>query len=182
MRNCCNNHSEIKTNALSFWGFLSSILVYNFREIIPDRVVCLNFWYHFFFLMYNVVMGERKRNNSKRIIILVLGFLVIFAGVFFGIQFLTKTGIFRVPGVVKYDESLSETELSELKTIFTDEVDLDKDVSISAYETETRPETEEGEFIVGVRVPVADFYETRTDVSEYAEGEYEEIEILFRRF
>ena len=177
MRNCCNNHSEIKTNALSFWGFLSSILVYNFREIIPDRVVCLIFWYHFFFLMYNVVMGERKRNNSKRIIILVLGFLVIFAGVFFGIQFLTKTGIFRVPGVVKYDESLSETELSELKTIFTDEVDLDKDVSISAYETKVRPETKEGEFIVGVRVPVADFYETRTDVNEYAEGEYEEIGI-----
>lgn len=127
--------------------------------------------------MYNVVMGERKRNNIKRIIILVLGFLVIFAGVFFGIQFLTKTGIFRVPGVVKYDESLSETELSELKTIFTDEVDLDKDVSISAYETEVRPETKEGEFIVGVRVPVADFYETRTDVNEYAEGEYEEIGI-----
>ena len=102
---------------------------------------------------------------------------MIFVGVFFGIQFFTKTGIFRVPGVVKYDESLNETELNELKTIFTDEVDLDKDVTISAYETETKPEVKEGEFVVEVRVPVADFYEVRTDVNEYAEGEYEEIRI-----
>lgn len=122
-------------------------------------------------------MGERKRNNFKRTIILIVGFLVIFAGVFFGIQFFTKTGIFRIPGVVKYDESLSEAELSELKTIFTEEVDLDKDVTISAYEMDTRPEIGEGEFIVRVTVPVADFYEVRTDVSEYAEGEYKEIGI-----
>ena len=122
-------------------------------------------------------MGERRRHNYKRTFILIVGFLVIFAGVFIGIQFFTKTGIFRVPGVVKYDESLNAAELEELKTIFTDEVDLDKDVTISTYETETRPETKEGEYLVGVRVPVADFYEVRTDVNEYTEGEYEEIGI-----
>lgn len=126
-------------------------------------------------MVYNISMNERKRSNVKHMVLLGVGFLAMFAVAFIGIQFLTKTGIFKVPGIVKYDETLIESELAELKTIFTDEVELDKDVKISAYETETKPELNEGEFIVEVMVPVADFYETRADVNEYAEGEYSEI-------
>ncbi len=92
-----------------------------------------------------------------------------------GFRFFTKTGIFRVPGVVKYDESLNETELATLGGIFTEEVDLDKDVEISAREVENLGDLETGEYLVEINVPVADFYETRTDTSEYAEGEYEYI-------
>ena len=82
----------------------------------------------------------------------------------FGIQFITKTGFFRVPGVVYYDESLSETELEELKSIFTEEVDLDKDVKISAYDTFEKPEAKSGEYIYNIYVPVTDFYSTDTNI------------------
>lgn len=100
-------------------------------------------------------------------------FIVVFAGAFFGIQFITKTGIFRVPGVVYYDESLNAGELATLGAIFTEEVDLDKDVTISAKEYSTKPELGEGEFLYEISVPVTDFYDARVDTSEFADGEYE---------
>lgn len=92
-------------------------------------------------------------------------FLLVGAGVFFGVQFFTKTGIFRIPGVVYYDESLSECELEVLQGIFTEEVDLDKDVHISASYSLERPQVAEGEFIYNVWVPTTDFYSTDTDVT-----------------
>lgn len=101
--------------------------------------------------------------------------MVMFAGAFFGIQFFTKTGIFRVPGVVYYDESLKPEELAKLQTIFTEEVDLDKDVTISAKEYTVKPELGDGEFLYDIYVPVTDFYEERADTSELTGGEYHTI-------
>lgn len=122
-------------------------------------------------------MKRRKKGLLKRILVGLCSFVVVFALAFFGIQFFTKTGIFRIPGVVYYDESLNEDELSLLKTIFTDEVDLDKDVTISASESPSRPKLSKGEFLVEILVPVTDFYETRTDVGEFDEGEVEYVSV-----
>lgn len=103
-------------------------------------------------------------------------FLIVFFLVFFGIQYFTKTGLFRIPGVVYYDESLNQEELNILHNIFTEEVDLDKDVHISAIEGYTRPELKEGEFLYEIFVPVTDYYDTRNDTTEF-ETEMEMIPI-----
>ncbi|MBQ2695142.1 CapA family protein [Candidatus Saccharibacteria bacterium] len=98
----------------------------------------------------------------------VVIFVFVFALAFFGVQFFTKTGIFYVPGVVYYDENLSSEELAKLEEIFTDEVELDKDVKISArYELEL-PSLANGEYLYQVMVPVTDFYnlDDNIDVSE----------------
>ncbi|MBR3228627.1 CapA family protein [Candidatus Saccharibacteria bacterium] len=113
-----------------------------------------------------------KSNRKKNFFTGLTVFIVIFLLAFFGIQFFTKTGIFRIPGVVYYDESLNASELELLKSIFTEEIDLDKDVTISAEESYTRPELKEGEYLYSISVPTADFYDTREDTSEFIENEY----------
>ena len=120
-------------------------------------------------------LGKRRRFRlyfSKFAI-----FIVVFVGVFFGVQFFTKTGLFYVPGVVTYEESLNDDERAVLEAIFTEEVELDKNVEISAYESNSKPGLGEGEYLYSILVPVADFYETRNDVSEFAEDEYQMISI-----
>lgn len=120
-------------------------------------------------------LGKRRRFRlyfSKFAI-----FIVVFVGVFFGVQFFTKTGIFHVPGVVTYEESLNDNERAVLEAIFTEEVELDKNVEISAYESNSKPDLGEGEYLYSILVPVADFYETRTDIGEFTEDEYQMISI-----
>lgn len=109
-------------------------------------------------------MVRKKRSRAKSFFSVVLIFGVVFAAALFGIQFITKTGFFRIPGVVYYDESLSSDELSVLKSIFTEEIDLDKDVTISAYETLEKPESTEGEYIYNIYIPITDFYSTDTNI------------------
>ncbi|MBR3131954.1 CapA family protein [Candidatus Saccharibacteria bacterium] len=118
-------------------------------------------------------MVRSKRNRTKAFLITISLFVVIFLAVFFGIQFITKTGVFRIPGVVYYDESLNAEELEKLAAIFTDEVDLDKDVYISAIDYLEKPELTSGEFLEKISVPVTDFYSTDTNI------EADEPEILF---
>lgn len=122
-------------------------------------------------------MVRRKHNRAKLFLAGLVIFAVVFVGAFFGIQFFTKTGIFRVPGVVYYDESLSADELATLKTIFTEELDLDKNATITAKEYSEMPELGEGEFLYEILVPVTDFYDVRTDVNEFTDGEYEMIPV-----
>ena len=122
-------------------------------------------------------MIRRKRNRTKLFFGGLVIFAVVFVGAFLGIQFITKTGIFHVPGVVYYDESLTKEELAKLKTIFTEEVDLDKDVTISAKEYSTMPELHEGELLYEISVPVTDFYDARTDTSEFTDDEYKIISV-----
>ncbi len=105
---------------------------------------------------------------AKIAVFSILIFLLISVGTFFGVQFFTKTGIFKIPGVVYYDESLDDEELAILKTIFTDEVVLDKDVAVSAENYLSRPELKPGEFLYQIVIPVTDFYssETNIDIAE----------------
>lgn len=116
-------------------------------------------------------MRLKKRRVKKYILIVLLIFVVCGVGAFFGVQWMTKTGIFRVPGVVYYDESLSMEERKILEEIFTEDVDLDKDVKISASESFERPVLNEGEFLYNIQVPVTDFYSTDTNI-EAGEPEY----------
>lgn len=101
----------------------------------------------------------------KKFIIGIMSFLVIFAGVFFGVQYFTKTGLFRIPGVVYYDESLTDEEIEMFSGIFTEEVDLDKDVVISARNVLELPELSQNEFLYDITVAVTDFYSTETNVA-----------------
>ena len=110
-------------------------------------------------------MARKKRNRVKYFLVAIILFGVMFSGAFFGIQFFTKTGIFRIPGVVYYDESLNESELEILKGIFTEEVDLDKDVTISAKYSLEKPELAEDEFLYHIDVPVTDFYSLDTNIT-----------------
>ena len=97
---------------------------------------------------------------------------------FFGIQFMTKSGMFKEPGAVYYDESLNADELKLLKAIFTDDVKLEKNVRISAREEKVlNRELGANEFVDEILVPVTDFYETRSDITEFTDGEYEYIPV-----
>ena len=118
-----------------------------------------------------------RKRSLKRFFISFFVFVLVFALAFFGIQFFTKTGLFRIPGVVYYDESLNTEELGLLQTIFTEEIDLDKDVTISATESSTRPALQEGEYLYEILVPVADFYDVRSDIADLEEQEYTYIPI-----
>lgn len=106
----------------------------------------------------------RNKKHSKKVFSSILGFVVAFVAVFFGVQFFTKTGIFRIPGVVIYDESLNEELITELGSIFTDEVDLDKNVTISLRHELKLPELQNNEFVYEILVPVTDFYSTKKDL------------------
>lgn len=117
---------------------------------------------------YNKGMA-RRRKSRWRIFWGIILFVVIFGFVFLGFQYLTKTGIFRIPGVVYYDESLNEQEREILQGIFTEDIVLEKDVKIRAEESQTRPELKEGQILEEILVPVTDFYEERSDVNEFEE-------------
>ena len=110
-------------------------------------------------------MVRKKRNRVKHFFLALLLFVVMFGGAFFGIQYFTKTGLFRIPGIVYYDESLTDAEKELLQSIFTEEVDLDKDVTISAENSLTKPESKDNEYLYQVFVPVTDFYSTETNIT-----------------
>lgn len=118
-------------------------------------------------------MSRRKGNRAGKIIAGLLIFIIFAAGVFFGVQFFTKTGIFRIPGVVYYGEGLSTDETAKLKEIFTKDVDLNKDVTIDAKYTLELADLTPGEYLYEVLVPVTDFYSSETNV------EVEDVNQLF---
>lgn len=107
----------------------------------------------------------RRRRRAKTLLITVVLLVLVGTGAFLGMQYYTKTGIFKIPGVVYYDESLDDDELAQLEMIFSDEIELDEDVAISAYYALERPDEVVGEFIDRIYVPVTDFYSTETNVT-----------------
>ena len=94
-----------------------------------------------------------------------LGFAIVFVAVFFGVQWFTRSGVFRVPGVVYFDESLTEAEKAAVATVFDDEIDLDKDVTITARSTLELGTLQENEYIYNIYVPVTDFYSLETNIT-----------------
>ncbi|MBQ8985253.1 CapA family protein [Candidatus Saccharibacteria bacterium] len=106
----------------------------------------------------------RKRNRTK-LIIYLFSFVIISAGVFFGVQFFTRTGFFKIPGVVYYDDSLSSEEIEIFKNIFSDDVILDKDVRISAKNILQLDSLKNNEHIYNIYVPVTDFYSSESNIA-----------------
>ena len=94
---------------------------------------------------------EKKQHKGRKITLLVtLGLLLIIGGslgAFFGYQWFTKTGIFKIPGVVTYAENLTEEEIEQFKSIFNEELILDEDLDIYATETLEKPELESNQFL-----------------------------------
>ena len=90
---------------------------------------------------------------------------MVFVGVliFFGAQWITKTGVFKIPGVLTYDESLTDEEKDALGRIFTNEVVLDKDLSIMGEYRFDKPSSAD-EIIYNIYVPVADYYSTEDNL------------------
>ncbi|MBR3253039.1 CapA family protein [Candidatus Saccharibacteria bacterium] len=109
-------------------------------------------------------MGEKRARKASKIIIILLIFVIIAVGAFFAVQFFTKTGIFRIPGVVYYGDSLTSAETGIFEGIFDEKIDLDKDVTISGKWALEKPTTSRGEYLYEVLVPVTDFYSTETNV------------------
>ena len=107
----------------------------------------------------------RRKNNALKVIIVIIIFAIFFVAVFFGVQFFTKTGIFRIPGVVYYSDNLTSNEVALLDTIFTDELDLDKDVKIDAEYVLDLPVLKDGEYLYDIYVPVTDFYSAETNIN-----------------
>ena len=108
-------------------------------------------------------MPERRQNKIKLVLLGGVAIVLIAIMTFLAVQFFTKTGIFKIPGVVYYDESLTNAEVEKLKTIFDGQT-LEKDVTISASNSFTRPPLKTGEFLTDITVAVADFYSTETNV------------------
>lgn len=110
-------------------------------------------------------MTKRKTHKFGITIICLVSFAIIAVGTLLGVQFFTKTGIFRIPGVVYYDGPFDEETENKLKAVFTDEVDLDKDVHISTYNSFTKNDLKEGEFLYKIYVPVTDYYSLADGIS-----------------
>ena len=107
----------------------------------------------------------RRRNHFNKISTKLIIFALIFGICFLGFQFITKTGLFKVPGVVTYDDSLNEEELGALKEIFTEEITLDQDVKISASDYLEKPELKTGDYLYKIEVPVTDFYSSAANLN-----------------
>ena len=92
--------------------------------------------------------------------------VLVAVGVVFGVQAVTKTGVFRVPGRVYYGEELSEGEVAEISRVLeAEDVVLDKDVYVSANEYLEMPELSVGDFLTSVEVPVTGFYSVESNVN-----------------
>lgn len=115
-------------------------------------------------------MGTKRRRKSNWALKVALLFFVVVI-VLLAWQFFTKTGLFHQPGVVYYDESLTEEEVAELSNIFTEEVELENDLTITARTLTDISELEENDRVYSVDVPVTDFYDYRNDTTEFAETE-----------
>ena len=107
-------------------------------------------------------MGRRKKKSHLLISLII--FCLIGALVFLGAQWITKTGFFKLPGVVYYDDSLEEDEKELFSSIFTEDVVLDEDVTIAAEYTLERPEIGDSVYIYNIYVPVVDFYSTDSNI------------------
>ena len=119
-------------------------------------------------------MTRREKRRFRVSLSGVILFVAVFLVAFFGIQYINKVGIFKIPGVAYYDQSLSEEQLEILQNIFTEDIELDKDVHISAQNSLSYPELQDGEYIYSITVPVTDFYDSRSDRNEFDD----EVEVI----
>lgn len=106
------------------------------------------------------------RNRRKKVLPGILLFFLTFLTVFLGVQFLTKTGLFKEPGKVIFDESVSSFETELLDDIFNEnDVKLDSDVTISSASSFNLANLNDNDYLIDIKVPVTDYYSLETDIS-----------------
>ena len=72
-------------------------------------------------------MARRERKRKSILVVIVLLLIIGFTGVFLGMQYLKKTGLFKHVGTITYDDSLTETERGFLSDYFTDDFEIAND-------------------------------------------------------
>ncbi len=110
-------------------------------------------------------MSTPRQHKRKDWPFLAAVFLLAGFVAWVAVQFLTQTGWFMVPGEITYDASLTSTEIEKLQSIFTEDVILQEDLTISATESTSLAELSDNEQLVGISVPVTDFYSAETDIA-----------------
>ena len=106
---------------------------------------------------------------KKKFIVGAVCFLIAAGLGFFGVQFFTKTGFFKVPGELRFADEILDSEAEIYRGQFT-EIELDKDLIFSTFFGDSLRAEKEGDenaeyFLVDVFVPTGDFYETRDSIS-----------------
>ena len=104
-------------------------------------------------------MKRKTKGKGKKTFGLTLLFLLVAGAVFIGVQYFTKTGIFKEPGIITYDESVTPEEQEFLSQYFTaEDLWIEHDATISA-KSELAPIVDSSALLYDVLVPVADFYQ-----------------------
>ena len=104
----------------------------------------------------------KLRRGRKKFIYIII-FVLVAALTFLGVQFFTKTGLFKVYGVVTYDESLTDEEIAALSEIFNEEIRLDKNLTIKA-ENRLGLALKDNEILTAISVVVSDFYDLNDNI------------------
>lgn len=84
----------------------------------------------------------------------------------FAIHFFTKTGVFHQPGVIVFEENISDSQRDFVNNIITSDIDLalEDDIIISS-QTRTNLETSNSQLLYNILVPTTDFYDPTISIN-----------------
>lgn len=105
---------------------------------------------------------------GKKICLGIFSFILAGATVFFGIQFVTKTGVFKVPGELIFADEVLDSEAEAIRKLFEvpegeKKIVLDKDLIIhKTFENEKL--AKDNCYLREIYLPTADFYATETEI------------------
>lgn len=102
----------------------------------------------------------------KRKLLIIFPLFIFFAALsYFGIQFVLKTGIFKVPGELVFAEDFPESEKEYYINLFA-ETELDYNLDLKIVNSLNRIEEEPNKnFLLDIVVPITDFYNPETVIS-----------------
>lgn len=103
-----------------------------------------------------------RTHKFARPVIIIFAILIVIA-IIFGVQALTKTGIFRQNGELIFDSSVTSEEQSAISDLLSD-LELKSDIHISAT-SNFENNLPENSILANVNVAVTDFYDTTTSIS-----------------
>lgn len=84
----------------------------------------------------------------------------------FTIQFFTKTGVFHQPGVIIFEENVSDSQRDFINNIITSDTDLVlEDNIIISSQTRTSLETSNPQLLYNILVPTTDFYDPTISIN-----------------
>ncbi len=102
---------------------------------------------------------------KKKLVVGLLCFVFAAGLGWLGVQFFTHTGLFKIPGIVRFSESFPDSEAAEIQALFDPpEVELDKDITFSKFVADA-PSTAPNAYLLEIYVPTADFYESQNTIS-----------------